>query len=183
MPLVGYSDRLAVAPGETIRFMVSSDHPRYRRDWCGFIHGDTNPDGPGFKQVIVPSALDGERAGEHHAIRSGSYAEIPVDKVHSRAGFTFVAFVSPTLPGRDEQALHSHGDPFHGAGLAIALDEMGALELVIGTGDGLEPRASRPAPRCGGGSGTWSRSPSGTGAPRSGSRPSGAGPTTRRTRR
>ena len=31
MRLVGYSDRLSVAPGESIAFMVSSAHPAYRR--------------------------------------------------------------------------------------------------------------------------------------------------------
>ena len=27
--LLGYTDRLSAAPGDTIRFMVSSDHDRY----------------------------------------------------------------------------------------------------------------------------------------------------------
>ena len=77
LPLVGYTDRLGAAPGETITFHVSSDHARYRSRLVRLIHGDTNPDGPGFKQIEIPSAIDGERAGEHHAIRSGSYAVLP----------------------------------------------------------------------------------------------------------
>ena len=132
LPLVGYTDRLSVAPGDTIRFMVSSDHPRYRSRLVRLIHGDTNPDGPGFKQAVVPSSMDGERAGEHHEIRSGSYAEIPFDDAQPTGGFTFTAFIRPTLPGRGEQALLSRGDPFHGGGLAVGLDDDGALELVIG---------------------------------------------------
>ena len=127
LPLVGYTDRLSVAPGDTIRFMVSSDHARYRSRLVRLIHGDTNPDGPGFKQVVVPSAIDGERAGEHHDIRSGSYAEIPFDDAQPTGGFTFTAFIRPTLPGRGEQALLSRGDPFHGGGLAVGLDDDGAL--------------------------------------------------------
>ena len=47
-------------------------------------------------------------------------------------GFTFTAFISPTLPGRGEQVLLSRGDPFHAGGLAVGLDETGALELVVG---------------------------------------------------
>ena len=104
LPLVGYSDRLSVAPGETIRFMVSSDHARYRSQLVRLIHGDTNPDGPGFKQVVVPSAIDAQRDGAHHAIRSGSYAQIPFEDEAATGGFTFTAFVRPTLPGRGEQA-------------------------------------------------------------------------------
>ena len=61
--LLGYTDRLSVAPGETIRFMVSSDHDRYASRLVRLIHGDTNPAGPGFKQVLVPSAIDGVRPG------------------------------------------------------------------------------------------------------------------------
>ena len=132
IPLLGYSDRLSVAPGETIRFMVSSDHARYRSQLVRLIHGDTNPDGPGFKQIAISSAMDGERAGTHHDIRSGSYAEIPVGELEATGGFTFTTFLRPTLPGRGEQAIVSRGDPFNGGGLALALDESGALELVIG---------------------------------------------------
>ena len=61
--LLGYSDRLSVAPGETIRFMVSCDHPEYESRLVRLIHGDENPAGPGFKQVVIPSAIDGPRAG------------------------------------------------------------------------------------------------------------------------
>jgi len=132
LPLVGYSDRLSGAPGETIRFMVSSDHPRYRSRLVRLIHGDTNPDGPGFKQVVIPSAIDAEHDGAHHDIRSGSYVEIPVGGMATSGTFTFTTFLCPTLPGVDEQAIVSWGDPFHGGGIALALDGTGALELVIG---------------------------------------------------
>src|SRR4051794_26503807 len=134
LPLVGYSDRLSVAPGDTIRFHVSSHHSRYRSQLVRLIHGDTNPDGPGFKQVVVPSDMDGEHDGAHHEIRSGSYAEIPFDDAAATGGFTFTAFVRPTLPGRDEQVVLSRGDPFNAGGLAVGLDERGALELVVGGG-------------------------------------------------
>jgi N,N-dimethylformamidase len=72
LPLVGYTDRIHGAPGDTIRFMVSSDHARYRSRLVRLIHGDTNPGGPGFKQVVVPSAIDAERDGAHHDLRGGS---------------------------------------------------------------------------------------------------------------
>src|SRR6267378_6258908 len=55
MQVVGYGDRLSVQPGETIRFMVSSELPGYRADIVRLIHGDTNPKGPGFKEELVES--------------------------------------------------------------------------------------------------------------------------------
>ncbi len=76
--LLGYTDRLSAAPGDTIRFMVSSDHDRYESRLVRLIHGDTNPAGPGFKQVLVPSAIDGTRAGRHQDLPSGSFATLPV---------------------------------------------------------------------------------------------------------
>ena len=59
MTIVGYTDRLSAAPGEEIRFMVSCERPRYDVRLVQLIHGDTNPEGPGFKQRLVPSAIDG----------------------------------------------------------------------------------------------------------------------------
>ena len=57
--MVGYSDRLSVAPGETIAFMVSSAHPTYRADIVRLIHGDPNPLGPGFIEEVVASPVSG----------------------------------------------------------------------------------------------------------------------------
>ena len=45
LKLVGYSDRLSVAPGETVKFMVSAeDVPEYRASIVRLIHGDANPE-------------------------------------------------------------------------------------------------------------------------------------------
>ncbi|HVA84754.1 MAG TPA: hypothetical protein VNF73_00405, partial [Candidatus Saccharimonadales bacterium] len=78
LKLLGYTDRLSVGPGETIRFMVSCDHPRYESRLVRLIHGDENPTGPGFKQEVVPSAMDDERPGKHEDIHTGSLVEIPL---------------------------------------------------------------------------------------------------------
>ena len=77
MNLVGYTDRLTAAPGDTVRFMVSSRHPRFRADLVRLIHGDESPAGPGFKERQVPSAIDGEYPGRSKPIHSGSYVHVP----------------------------------------------------------------------------------------------------------
>ena len=52
LKLIGYADRFSVAPGETIRFMVSAlEGQAYRAEIVRLIHGDANPDGPGFKSA------------------------------------------------------------------------------------------------------------------------------------
>ncbi len=54
MKILGYPDRFSVAPGETVRFMVSCDGLNtYRADIVRLIHGDTNPAGPGYKDEEI----------------------------------------------------------------------------------------------------------------------------------
>ena len=72
MKIVGYSDRLSVMQGGTVRFMVSCEDSTYRADLVRLIHGDENPQGPGFRERRVPSAIDGDRPGRKQIIRHGS---------------------------------------------------------------------------------------------------------------
>ncbi len=72
MKLVGYGDRWSVAPGETIRFMVSAEVPSYEAVIVRLIHGDTNPAGPGFKEERVPGAIEGSYLGRTQTYPSGS---------------------------------------------------------------------------------------------------------------
>jgi N,N-dimethylformamidase len=73
MEVVGYADPLSVGPGETVRFMVSTGHHEIRADLVRLIHGAERPDGPGFKERVVPSAMSGTFPGRQQAIRPGSY--------------------------------------------------------------------------------------------------------------
>ena len=50
--LIGYADKFSVAPGERIRFMVSSDLPRDKATIVRLIHGDNNPDWTGFSKSM-----------------------------------------------------------------------------------------------------------------------------------
>ena len=130
--LLGYTDRLSVAPGQTIRFMVSCDRPEYDARLVRLIHGDENPDGPGFKQISVPSAIDGRYAGRHQAIRSGSYVEIPLALGAIGASLAFSVYLMPTNPGTGEQVIASIGDPSSGSGWGLVLSDGGAVELFVG---------------------------------------------------
>src|SRR5258708_20145713 len=56
--LLGYGDRFSVAPGETIRFMVSCEADSFRAQLVRLIHGDANPAGPAYKDVQLPSHID-----------------------------------------------------------------------------------------------------------------------------
>lgn len=77
MEIVGYADRLSVAPGETVCFYVSSQRRRYRADVVRLIHGDPNPKGPGFKEEVIPTNVTGDYKGGLQKIYPGSYVCVP----------------------------------------------------------------------------------------------------------
>ena len=106
MNLVGYTDRLTAAPGDTVRFMVSSHHPRFRADLVQLIHGDESPAGPGYKERQVPSAIDGHYPGRPKPIHSGSYVHIPAHPaLNALTSFTLTAWIYPTTPANGLQGL------------------------------------------------------------------------------
>src|SRR5437868_8744832 len=99
MKIVGYSDRLSAAPGETVRFMVSCEEVDYQAQLVRLIHGDPSPSGPGFKEEEIPSAIDGRYLGRTQAIRTGSYARIEHHPSLDLDGsFTVGAWMLPTTP-------------------------------------------------------------------------------------
>ena len=60
VPLIGYSDKLSVRPGEEISFKVSSEHKnQFLAELFRSISADPNPEGPGIvempcKDVFAP---------------------------------------------------------------------------------------------------------------------------------
>jgi N,N-dimethylformamidase len=121
--LTGYTDRLSVGPGDTIRFMVSTEHPSYEAQLVRLIHGDTNPAGPGFKQVVVSSGIDGQHVGRMQAFPSGSYVEIPLAPGVVRLPLSFSVYVYPTNPRGGPQVIASIGD------WALGIADDGSIEV------------------------------------------------------
>ena len=77
LPLIAYTDRLSVAPGEAIEVKVGSYGARsYRADLRRIIQGDRHADGPGYKDEPVDIDLGPPRPGRRQAIRPGSYVAI-----------------------------------------------------------------------------------------------------------
>src|SRR5207248_4312690 len=120
--IVGYTDRWTVAPGERVRFMVSTSHDRYRARIARLFHGDPKPDGPGLKVREVADA--DEHAGREQPYPLGSYGLVdPAPRVGD--SFTVSADIFPTTPGAIFDAggwalyLAEHGDLAFRAGDAI----------------------------------------------------------------
>ena len=136
--LIGYSDKFSAAPGEKLAFKVSTDLPRYDVAIVRLIHGDENPAGPGFKEEVVPTPVDGPYPGRRQEIHCGSWLTLP-DRPALRGmnSLTLQAWIFPTGTDRGErQGLISKRWSTEPAGYGLGLGLGGDLELRVGCRDG-----------------------------------------------
>ena len=62
--ITGYSDCYSIRPGDGITFYVNSENGEdYEAKLVRLIHGDTNPDGPGYKEEEIDAPFDGTCTG------------------------------------------------------------------------------------------------------------------------
>jgi N,N-dimethylformamidase len=112
LPIVAYTDKLTVAPGEQLNVMVSSFGAKtYHADLRRIIQGDTNPEGPGYKDEAIDLDLGETRIAVAKTFKPGSCVVIPgqtaLDQIES---FTLAAVVRPTLTtGKSRQILSLPG--------------------------------------------------------------------------
>lgn len=138
MELTGYSNRWTVRPGEDISFHIHCRADRYDAQLVRLIHGDENPKGPGFKEEIVRSDLDGVHAGKEQVIRKGSYGVVDLGGLlDDLESFTLSFWVCPTLPGPGEQGMVSFHAPSKQAGLGLYLTPDGFVECRQGDAPAL----------------------------------------------
>jgi N,N-dimethylformamidase len=134
MPLAGYSDRLSLRPGETIKFHVSNaTGAEVSAEVVRVRSADANPKGPGIKTEPV-AQLPPRHVGAH-IVPLGSYGRADLGShLITLASFTLVATIWPTRIGHTEQPIVSWLDPEHGTGLTLAIDPDGRLTATVGQG-------------------------------------------------
>ena len=157
--IVGYADRLRVQPGQTIRFMVSSEAPSYRAEIVRLIHGDPNPAGPGIKEEVLSTTVSGEYRGFRQELPLGSYVTIPDAAPLRRTGsFSITAWIAPTTirpqPGEESELFPRVGaqgivtklSEQDGRGYGLFVADDGALALWLGGPDGRIERLTASPP-------------------------------------
>lgn len=78
--IVGYADEISAVPGQSVRFMISCDGvDSYEAELVRLVHGDVNPEGPGFKSEDVTGVPVQTFQGRKQNIQAGSYAVVPHD--------------------------------------------------------------------------------------------------------
>ena len=137
--IAGYSDEVSVAPGERIRFMVSCEPgiDRYQADIVRLISGDRQPDGPGYRDELLPSTVSGEYPGRTQETYCGSYAIVPHGPAFGGlSDLSLQATIFPTLPSLRRACLISKIDVAAGRGFALWTDPADGLVLELGDGAG-----------------------------------------------
>ncbi len=132
--LIGYPDRLSVAPGEKIRFMVSTDKASYQAAIVRLIHVDENPQGPGFKEEVIEASVNGEHQGRKQVAYSGSYVQVEHHTaLRELNGFTIQAWIYSTTPMKGEaQGLITKWSQADRTGYGLVIGESGDLGLQLG---------------------------------------------------
>ena len=136
LKILGYADRLSVAPGESVNFLVSVEGGgTYQAEIVRIIHGDANPAGPGLKLRPVKSTVDGRYQGREQRTDAGSYASIPDHpRLQELPAFTLTAMIWPTTPEKaGEQVLISKRSADGKRGFSLSIIN-GQLALFLGDG-------------------------------------------------
>jgi N,N-dimethylformamidase len=137
LKITAYSDRISVAPGEQINFMVSCELDTYEVEFVRIRSGDTNPAGPGVREEVINSPVSGQKPGRVQQILAGSYGYVPHAPIFDRLdSFTVQAMVQPTTPNKGEQSIIAKWSGDTSSGFRLIVDDGGAAGLVIGDGKG-----------------------------------------------
>lgn len=129
--LLGYAVPMVAKPGGTVQIMVTTEAERYDAEIVRLVHGDSNPNGPGFKAESIDSPSNGSYPGRHQETHIGSYAQVDTEPtLDGTTGLTIQAWIWPTTPDAEKsQGVVTRMADGRGWGLFV---EAGALTFKIG---------------------------------------------------
>jgi N,N-dimethylformamidase len=131
-PIIGYTDPLCVAPGESIELMVSTSAPSYEASVVKLRHGDPASGGPGLRYVGVDSEVEGTYDGVEQPLRLGSYIEVPhFEELSGPGGFTLQAWIWPTTPDSGLQGIFTKWSEASRTGFGLFIEPKGAISLRL----------------------------------------------------
>lgn len=134
--VMGYCDRWSVAPGETVRFMVSCEGAaRYDARIVRLKQPEAGPLATAFAPEPVDAPCNGSHPGRLQSIPIGSLAVVPAHSAFAlSASFSIAVCVYPTTPGKGRQAIIGTWTEATQTGFGLEMDAAGALTLRIGAG-------------------------------------------------
>ncbi|MBI01083.1 MAG: N,N-dimethylformamidase [Chloroflexi bacterium] len=128
--LIGYADPMVVHPGDSIQFMVSTEFTEYEAKLVRLIHGDENPEGPGFKTEAV-GGFSETLKGCHQTTYPGSYIYTQSGKLNNfDSGLSIQAWIFATKPvGDGYQTIVAQQT--NGAGFGLYVNPKGRITLRL----------------------------------------------------
>jgi len=94
--LFGYSDPMAAKAGEPVDFMISAEGTSDAQiDIVRLIHGDYNPEGPGFIEEVIETDLPHTLQVQRQYTQNGAFARVndTEHKLGRTDSFTLHAFI------------------------------------------------------------------------------------------
>ena len=135
--LTGYTDKISVAPGESVDFKVSADNATTAHvEIVRIIHGDEHPDGPGFLEEVVASNCAGDHPVRKQFVDVGNAVIVddPTGRLAGTGAMTLWAYVFPTTPTKGRQVILGKFALHENAGYAMGIDGQGRLAFWVGDG-------------------------------------------------
>ncbi|MFO1349640.1 MAG: DUF6605 domain-containing protein [Gammaproteobacteria bacterium] len=135
--LAGYCDKLSVKPGERLRFMLSAEGADSATvQIVRLVHGDENPNGPGFIEREVEAPVNGVHGVQKQYTQVGNFVSIadPDHRLTLSGSFTLWAFIWPTTPDKGRQGILTRWSIDADRGYALGINDRGELEFWVGDG-------------------------------------------------
>lgn len=135
--LFGYCDPLSAQAGKPINFMVSAEGTdQVSAELVRLVHGDFNPDGPGFIEESVATDIAPTLNVTRQYTQNGSFARVADadDLLAPKSAFTVHAFIWPSSPGAVRQTILGRWSVNGSDGYALGINPDGKLEFWVGNG-------------------------------------------------
>ncbi|MGH8428851.1 MAG: LamG domain-containing protein, partial [Solimonas sp.] len=103
-----YTDKLSVKAGDTLNVMASAEGTEsVQAALVRLVHGDQHPDGPGFIEKKIASAIERDWPARKQYIQKGNFLRVadPQGRLAATGAFTLHAYIFPTLPTDGRQAI------------------------------------------------------------------------------
>ena len=135
LPLRGYSDRPNVMAGQSIDFFIHDDFSRdVTIQLVELIHGDPNPEGPGFHSKDVETDINGIYRCRRQFTQLGGFVEVEDrrGRLAGGTGFSLHLYLSPALPNRNATVISRWSEAI-GKGWKLDMSD-GRLSFCVGDG-------------------------------------------------
>lgn len=144
--IVGHTDKISVAPGESIQFFVSelSNHKSYETQLVRLKSADTHPEGCGLIEEPIPASINGRYVARKQPCYPGSHVHIGhADKFGALESVTISAIIFPTAINAGPQCILGNWVESEQCGFCIILNENGTLSLKFKNHEHIEEIRTR----------------------------------------